>query len=243
MSERLLDIVDPSLPDEQFAEWLDYALDRVELASDEVELVRKWSREAGPKTRYSASNYLFWHGPCSIEDIEAWAMDAEEGVRSLIADVVDICPGSKVLFADKERFARLVSAVAERFPNDFSPIHTLRDFTKKDSEWLELSWREANRLLDIDNADLTSVLIVSYFEHVIVEQNWGPDDPHIRSWVYGNDAKRKQILLEVACWMGLDDGRLREIVQALAKSQDKDISSCAECALKNRKECRIKNDD
>jgi len=245
MAQRLLDIVDPSLPDDQMMDWLQYYLwpdgggshSDIDLLPEEVVLIRKWSFEAGPKTRKVASSYLFWNGPCSWEDISQWATDADCDVRyGIVQDAMTFGNesfGGRECLVDKERFIKLVSSVAERYTDDHQAIFALRELAEKGDEWLELSWREANRLLALNDVNLNTALIVSYFEDVIPHFHWGPLDSHIMSWVYGKDSFRQCIFLKIATWVGIDN-TLREIIQELTKSFDPEIVSLAKGVLDGR---------
>ena len=83
MPEELFDGIDLSLPDEQLAEWLEHVLNqRGQPGSDgETEALQKLSCQAGPKTRGVAVQFLAEHGPCFWEDLEKWALDADQQVR------------------------------------------------------------------------------------------------------------------------------------------------------------------
>ncbi len=235
MPEQLFDGIDVTLPDEQLAEWLQWVLDkRVELAPDdetyiinlseaEVRMLREWSRTAGPKTREVVIEHLAHHGPCDWSDLEEWALDPATDVRNRLFSEITmfdtLYASGALCFADKERCVALLSSAAEKYPEDSLPsISAMCDLSQKGEEWLGPCWREADRLLDIDDEELNSHLVAAYFEDVVWFLRLGPDDQRVRSWIDGDDSWR---LLKIATWVGLDEGRLREIVEALIKVKTK----------------------
>jgi hypothetical protein len=250
MPEELFDGIDLGLPDEQLAEWLTYVLDqRVEIDSDdnstvtisleEIEALQRLSREAGPKTRRVAASFLFSHGPCAWIDLEAWILDASKDVREdIIGDIStfgDHTVGGRLCSSDRKRCIDLIAKSCEIYPEEsYLSLTELYFLAGKEPEWLELSWEAANRLLDIGNEELNTALTVCYFEHIIPDQNWGPDDRRVGRWLSGSDSARKQMLLQIAAYQGLDSGKMREIVEALTHAKDKQIASIAEGVLAGR---------
>lgn len=249
-SRQLFDGIDLSLPDEQFAEWLEHVLDQrveidsddnsiVTISADEIALLQKWSRDAGPKTRRVAVEFLVHYGPCGWDDVEAWVLDSDEAVRSCAMDDVhtfgELTVGGRLCRADKKRWIDLIASAAERYPEEcFSAIDTLRWFAVDGDEWLEHTWNAANRLLDLNNVDLNTSLIVSYFEDVVWQLGWGPENSYLQPWIRGKDGWRQIILLRIATWLNLDEGRMREIVQALTQSKVKDVAILAQGVLDGR---------
>lgn len=240
---ELFDGIDLSLPGEQLAEWLKYVLDqRVELdsednrivtiCSEEVEQLQKLSREAGPKTRCVVAEFLMYHGPCSWDDLEAWILDSCKDVRErVIGDIQtfgDHTVGGRLCSGDRKRCVDLIARSCEMNPGESDMLLTeLCFFATGEPGWLELTWEAANRLLDIDNTELSTSLVVCYFEHVIPDLGWGPDDPHIRPWIEGEDHRRQIFLLKIAAWCRFEPECLRVIVKALTHSKVKEIRALA----------------
>lgn len=245
MSE-LFDRIDLTLPDEQLAERLKHVLEqRVEAAdeetraipvsNEETELLLKWSREAGRKTRRVAVEFLVdYEGPCLWEDLETWAQDEDQDVRYPVVSGPMTDSIEAMIVADKARWIGLLSQAAERYPDDYQPAFVLCDLAKQEPEWLELTWDAAESLLNIGDPELYTMLEVSYFEHVIPDLGLGPDDKHIRRWLSGSDGTRQRILLGIAAYWGLESGKMREIVEALTHTKDKQIASIAEGVLAGR---------
>lgn len=242
MPEELFDGIDLTLPDEQLSEWLSYVLEqRVELdsnenrmatiAEQEVALLRRWSREAGPKTRGVAVNFLFWNGPCDWEDLEAWMLDQDREIRGRVfgdlSTFGDSTVGGRLCCSDKVHSVAAIAASAERYTDDLQSISALFELTWLSSDWIDCTWKQADRLLDVDDIDLRTHLVVGYFEDVISEQGWGPDDSHIREWIDGSDGWRQLVLLKVAAWLRLDTEPLRAIAKALTHSRVKEIRPLA----------------
>jgi hypothetical protein len=74
-----------------------------------------------------------------------------------------------------------------------------------------------------------------YLEHVIPEAEWGPDHWNLRHWIEGDDPERKMTLLKIGNNVGgLEEGRMRDIVEALASDPDQRISQVAEGVLNGR---------
>lgn len=242
---ELFDGIDLSLPDEQLSEWLHFVIrHRVGVdqagnqlptpGNDEIDLLQQWSREAGPKTRRVAVQFLIDHGPCSWEDLETWALDVDQDVRYPVVSGPIFDPVEAMILADKARWVRLLSRAAERYPDDYQPAFALFDLTRKNRETLDLTWDVAESLLNIGDPELYTMLEVSYFEHVIPDLGLGPDDKHIRRWLSGSDGTRQRMLLGIAAYWGLDSGKMREIVEALTHARDKHIASIAEGVLAGR---------
>lgn len=195
---------------------------------DELELLRQYAEDKDPYFRAPAVSELCASWPVSWEDLEKWALDTAELVRSnAIGEMEsDFRPAGELCRTDKARFVALLEEAIRRY-GDYAAGNALYWISAEDDEMLELTWAAAERLLSPDDVDSNTVVNVCYLEHVITDKNWGPDDPHIAPWIKGTDIVRKCMLLNVASWMGLGDGRLREITEALSRDADKDIAAGA----------------
>lgn len=238
------DGIDLSLPDEQLAEWLSFVLDRrsavddddnqvVTLSGQETELLRKWSRAAGPKTRRVAVGFLVDFCPCSWDELETWARDDDQDVRHQVV-YGGYGLAREQLRSDKARWICLLSEAAERYPDDYQPSFVLRDLASENLETLDLTWDAANRLLDTNDAELNTMLYVGYFEHVVPDMGMGPDDRHVEPWIRGSDEKRQRMLLRIAAYWGLDNGRMQEVVEALTRAKVRCVAGLARDVLDGR---------
>jgi hypothetical protein len=238
----LFDGIDLTLPDEQFAEWLEFVLQqRVGVDEDgnqlatpsgqEIELLRTWAARGGPDTRRVAVRFLVDNGPCSWEDLETWSQDPDQDIRYPVVSGPIFDPVRQMLESDKPRWVRLLTEAAWRYPDDYQPAFVLRDLAAENPAALDLTWEAASSLWDVNDPELNTMLFVGYFEHVIPDLGLGPDDKHVEPWITGADQGRQRLLLQIAtCW-GLDAGRMREIVQALAGSKVKNTAELARGVL------------
>ena len=69
---------------------------------------------------------------------------------------------------------------------------------------------------------------------MIPESEWGPDEPHMRSWIVGGGVHKKLLLLRIAAFRGLDTGRMKDIVQEITHDSDPYIASLAQGVLEGR---------
>lgn len=216
--------------------WVDQLIEYEHAVLDDpdyVRLVRERSKDLDPVRRKPWIEILAEHGPCTWEDLWTWLTDSSPEVRQAVSWKLDTeyrrC--GELCASDPARCIDIVGR-AGGCTDDRGTGGALYDLSRKSPEWLELTWREADRLVDVGGQNLHSGLVVGYFEDVIPA--WGPDDPHIRPWLDGDNVQRKCILLEVASWNGLDDGHLREIVQTLTHDSDDGVREWASNLLSGR---------
>lgn len=202
------------------------------LSSADEEAVRGSLADPAPAVRAKAVYIVGHWGDADWEDFRLWFLDPDKVVREEAMSVLDL---SKVPSdGDKEQFVGLLEASWKAYPEDIGPgismsIKATSAEARAKGGWLGLTWRAAERLLDLDNEQITDALVCGYFEDTI--RKMGPDDPHIRPWIEGTDKRRKDVLLGVANWLGLRRDNLRAIVEALANDVDSDIAKSARGVL------------
>lgn len=204
----------------------------IELPEMDLAVLREYARDASPAIRAFAVGFLCEHGYAAWSDLEAWARDSEQEVRESVTHAVERSFGEtgEMCRSDRERCIKLIAEAIERHA-DYSGGIALHQLSQEDDRWLELTWSEAGRLLDTAKPEIVELLACCYYEHVVPERNWGPDDPHLKDWVRGSETMRKCVLLNVARWVGLGEGRMREIAEALAQGHG-EIASMARDLLR-----------
>ncbi|MHB9023591.1 MAG: hypothetical protein ACYC7E_05370 [Armatimonadota bacterium] len=170
-------------------------------------------------------------GTVRWEDMEALALNPSEAIRTKVIDQL-FGPVADLINTDTERFCRILIAVAEQYA-DYTAGRLLAE-RSEDDILLEIIWPEMLRLLDKNDTDLNTMLLCAYFEHVIPEHNWGPDDPHLLPMISATGSIRQWTLLAAAAWQGLEEGRFREIVQALLRAKDAKVASIARGIIEGR---------
>lgn len=245
MSKRFLDIVDLSLSDEEVADRLRYAIEQVKadeetgevnLKPEDVAVLQQCLREGGSKTRNVAASYISWHGPICWNDVELIAFDPDWDVRYEVVGYLDSewRAASRLCLSGKARCVQLVADVAVKYPDEYQSATILKELSYRDDEWLDLTWKAINDLVEIDDPDINTKVLVCYLEHVVIDRNWGPDDSHINSWVYGDDCAKQGFLLMIAAQEELDKGKLRDIIQALTNSKHIRIRTSAKDVIEGR---------
>jgi hypothetical protein len=246
VAKRWLEPLDPELSGAEQAEILEAALDsRVksaveagtspDLAQDDLDLLSEYAKDQYPDVRAVAVDFLASHGPCSWEDVEAWAKDPDEVVRENVLDRMDnsFWAAGKLCDKDKERCCDIVVSVIGTYV-DYTAANLMESLRSQGDEWLELTWMAAEDILDLKRPELTLLLTCCYLEHVIPDSEWGPEDMHIREWIEGDDAGRKIILLKIANYRGVDEGRMADLVYALQSDPNEQIAATAEGILAGR---------
>jgi len=231
----------PRKQQRHWADWLKHTIhdttcwevvDSIVLHHDDVVLLRQWTENSEPFVRQGAVQALCEFGPVNWEDLEAWLCDENEDVvRMVIWSMENHITKSaawSLCESDKKKCAVLLCEVVKQKASMAVAIQ-LRMLADED-EWLEIIWPKAEEVLDA-GGDLTAI-IVGFFEDVIKERNWGPDDPHLCHWFEPEYELRQYALLKVAAWMGLNEGRLREIVERLTQSSHAEIVRIACGVLK-----------
>jgi hypothetical protein len=205
------------------------------LPAQDTAVIREWTKHSSPLVRKVAVEHLSWHGPAGWDDLHAWLLDPDKDVRyAVIGNVSDSYSHaiSSLYTADKGRAIRLLSEAAERYA-DYSAVTQMRMLAGRDEEAFELVWAAGERILACDNIDATTAIVVGFFEDVISDRNMGPDDPHIKSWLGGDDWGRKVALLDIGRYLKLQHGRMREITTVLAGDRNGDIAAMAREVLKD----------
>jgi hypothetical protein len=158
----------------------------------------------------------------SWEELERSALDSDKEVReNALARLMVTNHDEDTI----EWYLWLLAEVIERYADGQAAISLLWLSTRS-AEWFGMTWNTANTLLELDNPEVTQLLTIGYFE-VVLREDRGPDDPRVRAWIEGDDVRKKRVLLEVADWLGLDAGRLWEIVAAMANDKDNEVAERA----------------
>lgn len=235
--------LDPGLPDEERVRLIKlydknvlddlHALDdddaEIPVHPEDSEVWRGYTQDTCAEVRALGVDLLCENGPVGWDDLETWTMDQDEKVRSSAlfpmhyADSYEV---GKLCDSDRPRCVSLLARVARQY-DDYGAMRTMSMLAEEDSEWLELTWRTADGILDSERPSLNTAVICSYLEHVIPDNNWGPDDPHIKPWIAGYDPLRKMVLLKIANYWGLEEGRLHDITEALAGDSDPNTATTA----------------
>lgn len=205
------------------------------MSSEDVESAKGHSRNPNPKVRGNWIRYLLENGPCTWDDLQTWTLDPVEEIRwqVLYAMGNDWDVAGYLCSSDKTRAINILIEAATRY-GDMQIGITMRELSEKDAQWLEVTWKAADRLLQGATPQLVSALECGYFEHVIPDNNWGSEDPHIRPWVAHGGNWRKLMLLRIAAYQGMNEGRLRDIILSLARDKDQEIASLAQGMLDGR---------
>jgi hypothetical protein len=210
----------------------------LELPPDDRVLLRGWEGDGRGEVRAAAVEALCAIEPVTWAEIERWALDPDDEVRRAVLFSMESPDTSAraLRWADDNRFIRLLLAMAEGRV-DYPAGMALADLSRED-ELLERIWPEVVRLLDRNEPALNTMLLCTYFEHIIAERQWGPDSTRLKSWVHGDSEVRQRTLLIAACWMGLQAGRYHEIALALAQSPIPRIAALARGVLDGTLNCQ-----
>lgn len=223
------------LSDQELADWLAWAItvdaqSPTEEESDmDLQILREYAKHQSPPVRKAAIEYLLYEASITWEDLEAWALDPDEEVRTL---VIDDNMGSnntelgKFCRTDKKRFVDLLARAVEQY-EDYTAGRVLRSVSAEDDELLELVWSAAEYLIGLDDPGVNTIVWVNLVEHIVPDHNWGPDDPHVRRWIESDNPTGKILLLDAADYLHLKGGKWREITEALTHDSDPEIASCA----------------
>lgn len=204
----------------------------IPLGSEDIELLREYTRDPAYEVRAAAVKILCDYGPISWEDFETWMLDPDEHVREAIVFLVDfdMVAVGELCASDKPRCAAVLADAVEKRA-DSTAAYRLMRLSNEDREWLEATWPQVERLMDLGNPKIYMWLTCGYIEDALQDYNLGPDDPLVHSWLVGDSVQRKLSLLAVGVWMGLDKARLRDITEALAKDSDEAIAWIAKATL------------
>jgi hypothetical protein len=244
VSKRWLELIPSELSDTERAEELEVAIQQavkdgvsigdrqVCLAAEDIGLLRHYARDPSPQVRAVAIDYMTEYGPCSWEDLEQWSQDSDALVRQNVLSSMysDLWSAGKLCTTNKQRCIDILSATIENYV-DSAAGNLMDNLRQIDDEWLELTWSTAESLLDLKKPDIALMLTCCYFEHVIPESGWGSDHLNLRHWVEGDDSERKMILLKIANYMGLEEGRMRDLAEVLQSDPDPRIASIADGIL------------
>lgn len=196
-----------------------------------IELLRSYTEGEDSDNRRYGIGQLCAYGLVSWEDIEKWVLDADEDVRRRVISAIEGSGAAcELRRTDEARAIALLEKTIARYV-DYSASHALLWISQESDQMLELTWAAADRLQRLENQDIYTAILVGYFEDVITGNNWGPDDPHIRPWIENLDVVGRSTLFNVAWWNGLGDGRLREIMETLARDSDPETASAAKKLL------------
>jgi|GEM_PF-2242888 len=209
----------------------------LELPPDDRALLRQWAGDGRGTVRAAAVESLCAIGPLAWAELGEWALDEDEEVRRavLFSTESPYTAARALRWSHEHRFIRLLLQMAET-RMDYPAGMALADLSR-DDELLERIWPEMVRLLDRNEPALTTLLLSTYFEHIITERQWGPNSTRLKSWFAVDCEARQRVLLISACWMGLQAGRLGEIVRALAQSANPRIAALARGVLDGTVSC------
>lgn len=251
--KRWIEPLAPNLSDVERAESLKAALDRcleaaveaqgdaegeaadelwfsnvIDLADEDLRLLRLYARDPSSQVRAVVVEHMAHYGPCTLDDLELWCQDPDELVRQSVLFLMtsDLRAAGELCSKDRHRCVNILVAAMEHYV-DYAAANAMGELWEQDDEWLQLTWTAAESLLDLHNPGVTLMLTCCYYEHVIPNSRWGPDHPNLRRWVEGDDPDRKMALLKIAnCW-GLDEGHMRDIIEALVGDPDLRIAATA----------------
>ncbi|MEI6916121.1 MAG: HEAT repeat domain-containing protein [Armatimonadota bacterium] len=243
---RFFDKVDPSATPEELACQLKQASDIFErhvyhesadddvcLQHEDKEILQTCYRHADPDIRRAVVDVLVHEkGAADWDGLEQWLMDPDENVRREAVWGVGTGWGWTLNDFQEAECRRLVELIERNIVTyaDVSAVAFLHDFPSQYPDCFELVWQTAERLLSVDSNDVWSAIVVGYYEDVLTENNLGPDDPHISSWLTTDKAG---VILVVADWMGPEKGRLADILRVLEKSEDWRVTRDARLLLEN----------
>jgi len=240
VNRRFFDKLDFGLPDDELVEQFQQAIiegarleEHIEPAPEDVEAIWRCAREGGPRTRREAVKLIVDFLPCTWDDLQAWALDPCDGIRDAAVYAIedDSSQAGRLARQDKARAARLIEEAVSRYRDDHHPVFVMHRPAVEGEDWREPAWDAANRLFDLNDPELSTALVCGFFEHVIPELDWGPEDRHIRPWIEGGDRRRKIALLAVAKFAGAAEGRMPEIVRSLASGPDTEVAALAKSVL------------
>lgn len=218
----------------------DQSGDIVTLSKDDLYLLRRYAKDKNRAVASAALEVLIEEirsrcedGPISWEELEAWGLDPEDDVRHEVmyaigsrdAEAYELC------WTDRPRCARLIGEAVDHYM-DHPADAALWSLSRYNDEWFDACWAEATRLVDEADPEIIEMLSNGFVEDVIKIKGAGPDDPRIKSWIESDKQGRKLALLGVTQWLPLNEGRLREIVEALANDNDEKIASTAKQLIK-----------
>lgn len=207
--------------------------EHLKLPDEDVAVLRRWAQDPDAAIRKAAIEALIALGYVRWEDLACWGSDEVEDIRWGLLDPSPGEPLQTLYDSEPDQYIRILIKAAE-LRADYTAGRILRDLSADDQR-LERIWPEMERLLDIADPDLTTMVMVTYFEDVITEHNWGPNDRHLTSWMDGSKPNRQWVLLGIASYMGLHEGKLKAIVEALSHAQHPDIAAVAREMLHGKK--------
>jgi hypothetical protein len=230
--------IDPTLPPEELAAAIRFAVEiwTMEMWSMEmgeaalpVEIVDRlhaWADDPRPPVARAAIMALIAADACPLEELGIWlATFADEPEQDTIANILWKL-SDLIEEEDASRWLAFLASVVARYHNYTAAI--LMEFhVNRYPDDYDLLWPHVEALLDMHNPDVTTPVMVCILEHVIVNRFWGPESPNIAGWITGADDLRKHVLLGIAAYQGLHEGRLSEIVQALSGDADPEIAATA----------------
>jgi len=189
---------------------------------ENIAAAREHVHHPDPKIRCRWISFLAQNGPCNWDDIYSWALDPDEDIRwRILYSIGSTMDAAGYLCStDKARCTKILSEAAEKYM-DMQVGITMCELAKIDKEWLELTWQAADELIEHAGQQLRTTMVCGYLEHVVMDNNWGPEDPHIRRWIEGDNLEKKLILLKMATYLGLSTGRMWDIVKALSDGDEK----------------------
>jgi hypothetical protein len=226
--------IDPNLPAKERARLLEKAVEHFEdkagvgpLQDSDIALLRQFAKDPDRKVREIAIVVLCDEAKVTWEEIERWALDPDSEVRTSVMYVMESSEQAAPLCeSDKQRCADILAKVAEKYADNYVSA-TLWAFAEKSDEWLDATWQAAEKLIDLGDAKINEILCTGYLEYVLRYKELGPDDPRVKRWIESDKKDRKLALLAVAKWLGMGEGKLKAITEAVAKDSDEEVASQA----------------
>lgn len=251
-NQRWFDKIDDKLQGVRLAEELKAAWEKVEAAADQsedgvflpqadLELLFDLSEDKNKAVSNAALNILIEeirarceYGPLTWDDLEVWTMNEEEDIRheAIFAVGTENATAKDMCEKDKPRCTALLGSAVEEYL-DHSADAMFWSLSRNSNDWLDATWSEVGRLLDLNRSEITEMLTSGYLEDLLTLKSMGIGDNRINSWVNSDKTYRKLALLTTAGNIGLTTGKVLSIVEALSKDKDEQISDAAK-ALLNR---------
>ena len=196
--------------------------------ADEASL-RQWATNPDPQMRRIAIDRLLKTARIGWDDMEKWLLDEDSETRALVLDSMWHGPLKSLCETDKRRSVKLLFNVAHQFQDYYVGRILLRFSTE--SAWLDEIWPQVENMIDQGDPILMTMFICTFLEQILPEHAWTPQDPHLRSWVSGDNTLRQYALLKTAAWLSMSNGQMKDLVQALTESSDSVIAENARALL------------
>lgn len=131
----------------------------IPLDSEDIELLRKYALEPGPRVRAVAVEILCAEGPITWDGLESWPLDPDKLVRgkAMFAMSLNYTSAGQLCDSDKPRCARILADVIERYTDGYAGV-IMESLSERDSEWYEIIIKSKNRLLKLNRFKIEDIL-------------------------------------------------------------------------------------